>query len=70
MEVTVEEVTVLQADTQQGEQLQEWELPGALNLERAVSTLDGPIWSKYSIALTYPDRLHFQCALSKYPIFR
>ena len=30
-----------------------------------VSTLDGPIWSKYSIALTYLARSHFQCTLSK-----
>ena len=30
-----------------------------------MSTLDGPIWSKYSIALTYPTRSHFQRSLSK-----
>ena len=26
-----------------------------------MSTLDGPIWSKRSIALTCPARSHFQC---------
>ena len=30
-----------------------------------MSTLDGPIWSKYSIALNYPARSHFQRTLSK-----
>ena len=30
-----------------------------------MSTLDGPIWSKCSIALTYPARPHFQCTQSR-----
>ena len=30
-----------------------------------MSTLDGPIWSKRSIALTCPARSHFQCTQSK-----
>ena len=30
-----------------------------------MSTLDRPIWSKYSIALTCPARSHFQRTLSK-----
>ena len=30
-----------------------------------MSTLDGPIWSKYSIELTYPARSHFQRTLRK-----
>ena len=30
-----------------------------------MSTLDGPIWSKRSIALTCPARLHFQRTQSK-----
>ena len=30
-----------------------------------MSTLDGPIWSKCSIALTCPARSHFQGTLSK-----
>ena len=32
---------------------------------KVVSTLDGPIWSKRSIALTCPARSHFQCTQSK-----
>ena len=32
---------------------------------RVVSTLDGHIWSKYSIKLAYPARSHFQRTLSK-----
>ena len=30
-----------------------------------MSTLDGPIWSMCSIALTCPARPHFQCTQSK-----
>ena len=30
-----------------------------------MSTLDGPIWSKRSIALTCPARSHFQCTQSR-----
>ena len=30
-----------------------------------MSTLDGPIWSRYSIALTCPARSHFQRTLRK-----
>ena len=30
-----------------------------------MSTLDGPIWSKYIIALNYPARSHFQRTQSK-----
>ena len=30
-----------------------------------MSTLDGPIWSKHSIALTCSARSHFQCTQSK-----
>ena len=30
-----------------------------------MSTLDVPIWSKHSIALTYPARSHFQRTVSK-----
>ena len=30
-----------------------------------MSTLDEPMWSKCSIALTCPTRSHFQCAQSK-----
>ena len=30
-----------------------------------MNTLDGPIWSKYSIALTCPARSHFQRTLNK-----
>ena len=30
-----------------------------------MSTLDGPIWSRYSIALTCSARSHFQRALSR-----
>ena len=30
-----------------------------------MSTLGGPIWSKRSIALTCPARLHFQCTQSR-----
>ena len=30
-----------------------------------MSTLNGPIWSKCSIALTCPTRSHFQCPQSK-----
>ena len=30
-----------------------------------MSTLDGPIWSKCNIALTYPARSHFQCTLNR-----
>ena len=32
---------------------------------KVVNTLDGPIWSRCSIALTYPARSHFQRTLSK-----
>ena len=32
---------------------------------KVVSTLDGPIWSRYSIALTCPARSYFQRTLSK-----
>ena len=32
---------------------------------KVVSTLDGSIWSRYSIALTCPARSHFQRILSK-----
>ena len=32
---------------------------------RVVSTLDGPIWSKYSMALTYSAKSHFQRTLNK-----
>ena len=30
-----------------------------------MSTLDEPIWSRYSIALTCPARSHFRCTLSR-----
>ena len=30
-----------------------------------MSTLDGPIWSRCSVALTCPARSHFQCTQSK-----
>ena len=30
-----------------------------------MSTLDGPIWSKCSIALICPARSHFQCTQSR-----
>ena len=30
-----------------------------------MNTLDGPVWSKYSIALTCPARSHFQRTLNK-----
>ena len=66
MEATVE-VTVLQAGTQQGggsSRNKSWQ-ETSIWRRRAVSTLDGPIWSKYSIALTYPARFHFQRTLSK-----
>ena len=66
MEVTAEEVIVLQAETQQGSQLHEWERPRILNLERKSSEhLRWTHWSRYSIALTYPARSHFQRTLSK-----
>ena len=32
---------------------------------KVVSTLDGPIWIRCSIALTCPARSHFQCTQSK-----
>ena len=34
-------------------------------IRKVVSTLDGPIWSKRSIALTCPARSHFQRTQSK-----
>ena len=57
--------------TQQGGQLQEWELLGVLNLEKEstlnkiVSTLNRPIWSRCGIAPTYPSRSHFQRTLNR-----
>ena len=30
-----------------------------------MSTLDGPIWSRCGIALTYPARSYFQCTLNR-----
>ena len=56
-----EGVTVLRVETQQGgssksESCQEFRIWRG----KVVSTLDGPIWSRCSIALTCPARSHFQ----------
>ena len=36
-----------------------------IGIRKVVSTLDGPIWSKRSIALTCPARSHFQRTQSR-----
>ena len=36
-----------------------------IKLEKEVSTLDGPIWSRCSIAPTYPSRSHFPRKLNR-----
>ena len=68
-EESAEDVTVLRVGRQQ------WGWGGSSKSEscqefwiwrgKIVSTLDGPIWSRCSIALTCPARSHFQRTLSK-----
>ena len=67
LEESEEEVTVLSPDEsgkQQKGQLQEWELLRVLNLKEE-SALNGPIWSRCIIALTYTARSHFQHTLNR-----
>ena len=56
-EESEDEVTVLrQEGSSKSESCQEL----SIWTRKVVSTLDGPIWSRYSIALTYTARSHFQ----------
>ena len=58
--------TSRETGTQQGGQLHESEMPRALKLEkRVMGILSEPIWSRWSIALTYPSRSQFQRTLNR-----
>ena len=67
LEESKEEVTVLsseEAETQQGgsSRSESWQ---SSEFRRVASILNGPIWSRCSIAIANPARSHFQSTLSR-----